>query len=219
MRSYRQYCALARSLDIVGDRWTLLIIRELFARDSRYSDLRDGLPGIATNLLADRLRQLQATGLVESYDAPRPVRATVYRLTERGRQLGPALRDLVQWGMPLLKNDRGDDEFRPQWLMLGLRVLYEDVDVAGVSDLTILISNEYEPVTLKVNNGTVEVSLGSLSAPEVELEADPQDVVSFLSGTLEPYSPGEVTIRGSDEAVNRLHGLIDRVRNQQLVDQ
>ncbi|MGH8914488.1 MAG: winged helix-turn-helix transcriptional regulator, partial [Acidimicrobiia bacterium] len=79
MRSYHQYCAFARALDIVGDRWTLLIIRELLLRDSRYSDLQDALPGIATNLLADRLRQLQSASLVESYEAPPPVRATVYR--------------------------------------------------------------------------------------------------------------------------------------------
>ena len=69
MRSYGQYCALARALDVVGDRWTLLVVRELLARDCRYSDLREGLPGIATNLLADRLRHLEAAGLVESYDA------------------------------------------------------------------------------------------------------------------------------------------------------
>ena len=67
MRSYDQFCALARALDVVGDRWTLLIIRELFARDSRYSDLRDALPGIATNLLAERLRQLQEARVIEAY--------------------------------------------------------------------------------------------------------------------------------------------------------
>ena len=89
MRSYDQFCALARALDLVGDRWTLLIIRELFARDSRYSDMRDALPGIATNLLAERLRQLQEAGVIEAYDAPPPVRATVYRLTPRGRELRP----------------------------------------------------------------------------------------------------------------------------------
>ena len=76
MRSYDQFCALARALDVVGDRWTLLIVRELFARDCRYSDVRDALPGITTNLLADRLRQLQEAGVIEAYEAPPPVRAT-----------------------------------------------------------------------------------------------------------------------------------------------
>src|SRR5260370_30751694 len=95
MRSYSQYCALARALDVVGERWTLLIVRELFFRDSRYSDLQDALPGIATNLLAERLRQLEAYEIIERYEAPSPVRATVYRLTTRWRELRPVLQALV----------------------------------------------------------------------------------------------------------------------------
>jgi len=82
MRSYRQYCSLARTLDVLGDRWTLLIVRELAIRPCRYTDLRDGLPGIATNLLADRLRELQAAGVVTAEAAPPPVATTLYTLTD-----------------------------------------------------------------------------------------------------------------------------------------
>ena len=124
MRTYGQYCPVARTLDVVGDRWTLLIIRELIARDGRYSDLRGALPGIATNLLADRLRQLQTDGLVEAYDAPPPVGATVYRLSDRGRGLRPVIRELASWGLPLLDAGQRDDEFRTQWLILTLRAAY-----------------------------------------------------------------------------------------------
>lgn len=125
----------------------------LFARHSCYSDLRDGLSGIATNLLADRRRQLQADGLIEAYEAPPAVRATVYRLTRRGRELGPVLRSLVQSGMPLLAAEQADDTFRPQWLMLELRILFDEVDATGIGPLTIAIINEYEPITIEVGAG------------------------------------------------------------------
>ena len=101
MRSYGQFCALARALDVVGDRWTLLIIRELAARPCRFRDLTDGLPGIAPNLLADRLRLLAAEGVV-AHDA-----TATYQLTERGRGLGSALKALVRWGIPLMARGQG----------------------------------------------------------------------------------------------------------------
>ena len=87
MRSYRQYCPVAKALDVVGDRWALLIVRELIFRGpSRYTDIRRGLSGIATNLLAERLRELEAAGVVKSYEAPPPVATTLYELTERDRK-------------------------------------------------------------------------------------------------------------------------------------
>src|SRR3954449_5530110 len=99
MRSYGEYCAAAKSLDVVGDRWTLLIVRELLARGAcRYTDLRAGLPGIATNLLADRLRELESAGIVEREDAPPPVATTLFSLTERGRALQPVISALGCWG-------------------------------------------------------------------------------------------------------------------------
>ena len=90
MRSYAQYCGLARALDVVGDRWTLLIVRELLIGGAcRYTDLQHGLPGIATNLLADRLRQLEEQGIVAREAAPPPVATTLFRLTPRGEELRP----------------------------------------------------------------------------------------------------------------------------------
>src|SRR6059058_2489208 len=110
MKSYGQYCGLAKALDLVGDRWSLLIVRELLLRDAcRYTDLREGLPGIATNLLADRLRDLESAGVVEREEAPPPVATTLFRLTERGRELLPALHALGHWGGPMLGDDFGDD--------------------------------------------------------------------------------------------------------------
>src|SRR6266852_4345473 len=100
MKSYQQYCSVARALDVVGDRWVLLIVRELLAfGPSRYSDLKRGLPGIATNLLAERLKVMEADGLIERYDAPPPVGTNLYQLTERGRELQDVLHALARWGL------------------------------------------------------------------------------------------------------------------------
>ena len=103
MRSYRQYCALARALDVVGDRWTLLIVRELGLRGaSRYTDLQYGLPGIATNLLADRLREMEEADIVRRHVGPPPVAAALFELTERGEELAPVLMALGRWGTELM---------------------------------------------------------------------------------------------------------------------
>src|SRR5262245_31973565 len=121
MRSYRQYCGLARALDVVGERWTLLIVRELLIRGSaRYSDLQRGLPGIPTNLLGDRLRQLQRAGLVERARANRG-----FRLTARGQALEDVLSALGRWAAPLMEESRRD-AVRGHWLALPMRLYLRD---------------------------------------------------------------------------------------------
>src|ERR1700757_2727915 len=99
MRSYGQYCSVAKALDLVGDRWTFLIVRELLLRGAcRYTDLRAGLPGIATNLLAERLRELEGAGVISSRAAPPPIATTLFSLTERGAALEPVIMQLGRWG-------------------------------------------------------------------------------------------------------------------------
>src|SRR6266550_2296550 len=113
MRSYKQYCAIAKALDVIGDRWNMLIVRELLLQGAcRYTDLHDGLPGIATNLLADRLRDLERAGIVTREEAPPPIATTLFGLTPRGEELGPVLRALGQWGVPLMRNGPEGDAFR-----------------------------------------------------------------------------------------------------------
>ena len=210
MRSYDQFCALARALDVLGDRWTLLIVRELFARNSRYSDLRDALPGIATNLLAARLRQLQEAGVIEAYDAPSPIRATVYRLTARGRDLRPAMRALVAWGLPLMATGRGADAFRTQWLVMAVRILFDRVDVADLAPLTVLVDVGDEPATIEVSREGLRMELGA-PGPEAEVEVggEPENVFEFLTGTSGARTSG-LRVRGSREAVRRLRTVTTR---------
>src|SRR6266542_3441432 len=98
MRSYGQYCSIARALDIVGDRWTLLIVRELLLQGPcRFTDLKNGLPGVAANLLSTRLKELEAAGLITREDAPPPVATVLYTLSETGLALEPVLKALGLW--------------------------------------------------------------------------------------------------------------------------
>ena len=112
MRSYGQYCGLAAGLDVIGDRWTLLIVRELLILGpSRYTDLLRGLPGIPTNLLANRLREMEAAGLAERQEPAPPVATPLFSLTERGRALLPVIEAVAAWGAPTLGAiDRVPDE-------------------------------------------------------------------------------------------------------------
>lgn len=213
MRSYGQYCALARALDVVGDRWTLLIVRELAFRDSRYSDLRDGLPGIATNLLAARLRQLEANGIIESFRAPRPVGATLYRLTPRGRELGPVLQGLVAWGVPLLDAGQGADSFRSHWLAMAVRVFFSGVDVTDLAPLTVVVDTGHEPATIQIDSDGLTVGAGAPPADDaVMVEGEPGDAFALLCGSAGAKAPAGVNVRGPKDAVRRMHALTKRSR-------
>lgn len=123
-RDYGQYCGLARSLDVVGDRWNLLIVRQLLMGPARYGELRQGLSGVATNLLTDRLRDLETAGVIErqlSGDSS----AITYALTEWGAQLREPIYALVRWSTPLMIRGPENDEFRPEWLLVALPALFE----------------------------------------------------------------------------------------------
>jgi DNA-binding HxlR family transcriptional regulator len=121
-RSYGQYCGLARALDVVGDRWNLLIVRQLLMAPARYRELVDGLPGIATNLLTDRLRDLETAGVVERRLAEGG-NAIVYALTPWGTGLREPIEGLIRWSTPLMTRGPGGDHFRAEWLVLPLSAL------------------------------------------------------------------------------------------------
>ncbi len=158
VKSYEQYCAVARALDVIGDRWTMLVIRELFSLGAaRYADLVDGLPGVSTNLLAERLRALQDAGVIERREIDRPVPGVVYALTARGEALWPVLRELGTWGGPLLMSGQGDDSFRTHWLAVPARLHLTDRD-PDAPQVTVVIDSEphAEALTVTVGGGRVE---------------------------------------------------------------
>ncbi|MFF3752214.1 winged helix-turn-helix transcriptional regulator [Streptomyces sp. NPDC002018] len=119
-RSYDQYCATARALDAVGDRWTLLIVRELLAGPRRYTDLHADLPGVSTDVLASRLKDMERDALATRRRLPPPAAAYVYELTERGRGLLPVLTALAEWGAPALEERRPTDAVRAHWFAVPL---------------------------------------------------------------------------------------------------
>lgn len=122
-RSYGQYCGLARALDVVGDRWNLLIVRELLIRPMRYRELHADLSGAATNLLIDRLRDLEHAGVVERRLADES-NAVVYGLTPWGAQLREPIEGLIRWSAPLMMRGPAGDRFAPQWLLVALPALF-----------------------------------------------------------------------------------------------
>jgi DNA-binding HxlR family transcriptional regulator len=205
MRSYGQYCSLARALDVVGDRWTLLIVRELAVRGpSRYTDLRYGLPGIATNMLADRLREMEETGIVRREDAPPPIATTLFSLTERGQALMPVLVALGRWGAPLM-NERDDDEFRSRWLKYPLENMFVDAE-PDAAPVTVELRTGDEPVVVETSGGAVHVRPGIAESADAVVTGDPDVVLGLLRGTLDLRSAKRqgVRVEGDARALERL---------------
>ena len=208
MRSYHQYCALARGLDLIGDRWSLLIVRELLLRPCRYTDLRDGLPGIATNLLAERLRDLEAAGVVRREEAPPPVATTLYHLTEWGEQLRPVVHQLLRWGAPLMTEPAGDDEFRTRWLVEPVEALLNRGE-GKRPDVVVQLDTGDEPIVVEAREGRVRARTGTAPEADAVLHGPPDAVLGVLMGFIEPGSRRgrSVRIDGSRTALARLrHG-------------
>jgi DNA-binding HxlR family transcriptional regulator len=185
MRSYDEYCAMAKSLDVVGDRWTLLIVRELALRGPcRYTDLRNGLPGIATNLLAERLRELERSGVIAREDAPPPIATTLFRLTPRGEQLRPVLEGLIRWGVPLMTQQNPDDAVRSHWLAWALELMLSDRQPDG-SPLTIELQTGDAPIVIEARDGEIQTRLGAADNPDATLTGPPMPILGLLLGLQE----------------------------------
>ena len=184
MRSYRQYCSLAKALELVGDRWTLLIVRELLLRGAlRYTDLRTGLPGIATNLLADRLRDLEAAGIVRREAAPPPVATTLFHLTPRGTELAPAVLAIGRWGEELITERDEQDAFCTHWLSLQAKLHLAD-QAPDRPPVAIELRTGDEPLTIETVDGVVRTRPGPASEPDLVLTGPPELLVGVLTGRL-----------------------------------
>jgi DNA-binding HxlR family transcriptional regulator len=205
VRSYGQYCAVARSLDVVGDRWALLIVRELLLRGScRYTDLRDGLPGIATNLLAGRLRDLEDAGVVRRIDAPPPVATTLYELTARGSELAPVLHALGSWGAELMARPQGSDVFLGHWLAFPISRLRDNAPDSP--PITIQIHTGDQPVIVETVDGSVRARPGTADHPDAVVSGAPDALIALLRGQLDIAEANEHELRleGRPAALQRL---------------
>ncbi|GHJ19406.1 hypothetical protein TPA0909_10200 [Streptomyces albus] len=203
-RSYDQFCSVARALDAVGDRWTLLVVRELLAGPRRYTDLHADLPGVSTDVLAARLKHMEAEGLTARRRQPRPASGHVYELTERGRALLPVLTALATWGAPALGTPRPTDAVRAHWWAVPLHAV-----------LSAELADRMGPVDVALPEGTFHLRLGPGTAggpayaegpaPEgagLRLELDATACAALADGTrtlAEAVRDGTVRVTGDGE--------------------
>ncbi len=187
-RSYERLCGLARALELVGDRWTLLVIRQLLTGPKRYNDLLRSLPAISTNLLAERLKRLEADGLVTKTPMAPPIATAVYELTEFGAAIEPAVLELLRWGATLLVDpSRSDEPADPDWPLFPIRwlalrhpapePLQIEISIEPDLRLHVLVVGSRADITESRTNGDLRIhapsapSLAAVFAGEVSPEA------------------------------------------------
>lgn len=162
-KSYGQFCGAARALDHIGDRWSLLIVRELVLGDASYGELSAALAGIPSNLLAARLRDLEGDALVERLDDPDDRRRVLYRLTPLGVALEPVLLELIKWGAHLMAPGPGEDRFDPRWTSLALHALLSGRHagrsgsvLVDLGEELVLVASEGGPITVERISGRTD---------------------------------------------------------------
>jgi DNA-binding HxlR family transcriptional regulator len=210
VKTYGQYCALARGLDLVGDRWSLLIVRELLSLgECRYVDLQRGLPGIATNLLAGRLRDMEEAGLVQRSKLPRPTNAVVFSLTDRGAALEGVVREFIKWGAPLMSPPMPEESFRTHWLLLPLRALCRDNDPAAPRQI-VRVGTVDDGCDISVEAGVIRVTPSGLhDRPDAVVAGDPGALVALFAGQMPVNAAVKAQfITGDVDAVRRIVGGI-----------
>jgi DNA-binding HxlR family transcriptional regulator len=198
VRSYRQYCQLARGLDVIGDRWVLLVVRELLPGPRRYGELLDGLPGIATNLLAERLRTMEANGLV-TRDGDR------YTLTERGHGLRAVLSAIGEWAAPLMGAQEPDEAYRSHWIEYPMTAQFPGEDRSR-PELTIEVRCGERPMTVRSVEGRVRVEPGPAAAPDLVLTGPADAVLGLLTHrlTVEEAKARGLVVTGDARPLRRL---------------
>jgi DNA-binding HxlR family transcriptional regulator len=198
VRSYKQHCGIARALDLVGERWALLVVRELVLGPRRFTDLREGLPGIATNVLSQRLRQLERDGIVARRRLPPPAASNVYELTEYGQELVPIMLALGRWGASSMGPRQQEHTSRSHWFALALKAYHEPEAAADVTAKVALDFGDAQ-VTLRLDGGQLDVLPGIDPDAELTIAADPETLVAFLSG-----AAVTVDAQGDRELLERL---------------
>ena len=185
-KKYDQYCPLAHALDVIGDRWTLLLVRELMHGPQRYTDLADGLPGIGTNILASRLRDLETAGVVAKRTLPPPAASSVYELTEYGLELKPVMRELALWGARSLGPPTVADEFFPGWLVCRR---HDPRPLAPVGRFEFRVGDEVASLVDGV------ATAGPVDDPDVVVEGDAEALYYlFVDRRLDASDSGDRTL-------------------------
>jgi DNA-binding HxlR family transcriptional regulator len=206
-RSYSQACGTAYALDLVGDRWALLVVRELILGPKRFTDLRDGLPGIGPNVLSQRLKELEEAQVLRRRTLPPPAASTVYELTDWGRELDQVVIQLARWGarspgMP------GEADMQPEWVVLGLRAIY-DPDGEPAPALYELHFGD-EVFWARVDDGAFSVGRGAAADPDAVITSDVEPFARLMQGGLTPAAAlrsGAVKVDGGRRELDRFLSL------------
>jgi len=197
-RDFRQYCGLARALELVGERWGLLVIRELLARPCRYTDLRESLPGIPTNVLSARLKELEEAGIAERLLAPAPQRGVVYALTEAGRGLEPAVLALARWGSTQLGAQQPGELVPASTLALTLRAVFNP-DAAHGLNASWEIRTAGIALYATVSDGQLATGVGSAPGePDLVIAVQADEVPTFRE-ILQAAGEGKAELTGRQD--------------------
>ncbi len=205
-RSYNQYCGLAYALDIVGERWTLLIVRELIAGPRRFKDLVDGLPDISTNLLTVRLKNLEQRGIVSRRVLLPPAGSTVYELTALGRALENSVLELGKWGSQFVPPSmEGANVLHLGSYALTLKTFFRSEEAQGVNE-TYELHVDNEVLQVQIMDGELQVKQGEALRPDALFHTDMPSYLGLLTGQLKPddaLSSGLIRIEGDPGALSR----------------
>jgi DNA-binding HxlR family transcriptional regulator len=197
-RTYNQFCGLARALDVVGERWTLLIIRNLLLGPLRYSDLLRGLPGITTNLLAKRLREMEKADLIERIESSGV--GAAYRLTRHGAELEPAVHALGRWGWKSMSSPAKGERRSFDFLMVALRRRY-----LGDTNIRAEIVADGTPYRMILAGRHSEIVRGDVASPDVRLRGPGASIARiFLDRAAGKRLPADVTVEGSTKSLDTL---------------
>jgi DNA-binding HxlR family transcriptional regulator/putative sterol carrier protein len=208
---YSQYCALARALDVAGDRWTLLIVRELAPGPRRFTDLIDGLPGISRKLLTDRLRALESDGIIARKELPPPAARQVYTLTDDGGDLATAMGPLMAWGVRRLGERRPGDTFRARWPALAMAALADREAAKGVSETYQFLIGD-AAFRFTVDDGSVELRDGRAEDAADTWTTDQETWADIATGKRfsRAFATGALTVAGDPQAAKRLRKIFSR---------
>lgn len=203
-RAYGQYCGFARALEVVGERWALLVVRNLLVGPKRFTDLLNGLPGIPSNILTARLKELENAGVVRRRVLPRPARAVVYELTEYGLELEVVVVELGRWGAKKLGDPRPGEALTVDSLITALRSTFRADAARGLRAGYELRVGEIV-LHARVDDGRVEVAEGALPGADLLIEAGP-GIRALMAGELSPAAAvesGAVRLKGSRKLLTR----------------
>jgi DNA-binding HxlR family transcriptional regulator len=215
-KDYEQYCPLAHALGVVGERWTLLVVRELLHGAKRYTDLAEGIRGIGTNVLASRLRDLERFGVVSKRKLPPPAASTVYELTAYGRELEEVMCALARWGARSLGPPKPDDELYPEWGVNALPALFNAEAARGLSE-TYVFAVGSDVFTARIEDGHLHASVGAAEDADLRVETDMDTFFALAAGDLTPeqaLATGRAKVEGAPDAFERCFTVLSLAPRQ-----